>query len=147
VVFDVKVAWMSSGISEADVDTRVESRICSFCGQHGSRKNRLAGGLGAMICFECLDYYHDVAHSPKKIRETTRRVWEEMSDAELLSRLPLILQSAEQNAAFANDWIALIRARRISWAQIGKVLGVSRQAAWERFAAHQKDAESAKASG
>lgn len=128
------------------MDTRVESRICSFCGEYGSSRNRLAGGLGAMICFECLDYYHDVAHSPKKVKATTRRPWEEMTDTELLSQLPVILQSAEQNAAFANDWISLIRARRISWAQIGKVLGVSRQAAWERFASHQKDAGSAEAS-
>lgn len=128
------------------MDSQLEHKICSFCGERGSAQNRLAGGLGAMICFECLDYYHDVAHSPKKIKETTRRPWEEMSDAELLSKLPLILQSAEQNAAFANDWVGLIRARRISWAQIGNVLGVSRQAAWERFAARQKGAVSAEAS-
>lgn len=122
------------------MDARVESKICSFCGRQGSRRNRLAGGLGAMICFECLDFYHEVAHSAKRIKETSRPVWDEMSDTELLSKLPLILQSAEQNAAFANDWVGLLRARRISWAQIGKVLGISRQAAWERFAGHQKDA-------
>lgn len=128
------------------MDSRIESKICSFCGRQGTRQNRLAGGLGAMICFECLEYYHDVAHSSTKIKKTAKPVWDEMTDAELLSKLPLILQSAEQNVAFANDWVALIRARRISWAQIGKVLGVSRQAAWERFAGHQKSEGSAKSS-
>lgn len=129
------------------MEPRLESRICSFCGKQGSRRNRLAGGLGAMICFECVDYYHEVAHSPRKIKQTTRRVWDEMSDAELLSQLPLILRSAEQNVEFANEWVTLIRERRISWAQIGGVLGVSRQAAWERFASHQKKAGSGEASG
>ena len=91
-----------------------------------------------MICFECLDYFHDMVHSPEKLRRANRPVWDEMTDAELLSRLPLIIQSAQQNAEFVNEWVATIRTRNVSWAQIGAVLGVSRQAAWERFAVAQK---------
>ena len=34
---------------------------------------------------------------------------------------------------FLRDWVKLIRSRKISWAEIGKVMGISRQAAWERF--------------
>lgn len=127
------------------MDSKLENKICSFCGRAGSRKNRLAGGLGAMICFECLEWYYEDTRSPKRVAQRTRPVWDEMTDTELLAKLPLILQSAEQNAAFANDWVGLIRERNISWAQIGKVLGVSRQAAWERFASHQKNDPAAKA--
>ncbi len=99
-----------------------------------------------MICVDCLEFYYHDSRSATRVAAATRPVWDEMSDAELLSKLPLILKSAAQNADFANEWVGLIRARRISWAEIGKVLGVSRQAAWERFAAAQKAAE-AKSSG
>jgi ATP-dependent Clp protease ATP-binding subunit ClpX len=57
-----------------------------------------------------------------------------MSDAEVLATLPRILASAEQNLAFAHEWVDLLRSRHVSWAEIGRALGVSRQAAWERFA-------------
>jgi len=32
------------------------------------------------------------------------------------------------------DWVQLARDRGLSWTEIGQALGVSRQAAWERFA-------------
>ena len=121
-------------IEEVVVDSKLENKICSFCGRPGSRRNRLAGGLGAMICFECLEWYYEDSRSSARVAKRTRPVWEEMTDTELLAKLPLIVRSAEQNQAFVNDWVALIRARRISWAQIGAALGVSRQAVWERFA-------------
>ena len=60
--------------------------------------------------------------------------WERMSDAEVLATLPQILASAEQNVFFAQEWVEMMRERGITWAEIGRVLGVTRQAAWERFA-------------
>jgi ClpX C4-type zinc finger len=124
------------------MQSNLEGKVCSFCGNPGSRKNRLAGGLGAMICMECLDVYYHHSRSAKRVAQATGPVWHEMSDAELLSKLPLILRSAAQNTEFAHDWVALIRARGLSWAEIGKVLGVSRQAAWERFAVGERHAAS-----
>ena len=56
-----------------------------------------------------------------------------MTDAELLSKLPLIATTSDQVDEFLRDWVQLLRARKISWAEIGKVMGISRQAAWERF--------------
>ena len=116
------------------MDGGLEGRICSFCGQEGSPQNRLAGGLGAMICLKCLEDYYEHSRSQERVAEHTRPVWEEMSDAQLLATLPLILKSAEQNTEFASEWVEIIRTRNISWAEVGKCLGVSRQAAWERFA-------------
>lgn len=129
------------------MEPRIEDRICSFCGNPGSGKNRLAGGLGAMICFECLEWYYQDTRSSANVAARTRPVWDEMSDAELLAKLPLIVQSAEQNAAFVTEWVSLIRERKVSWAQIGKVLGVSRQAAWERFASHVHEGSASRAGG
>ncbi len=62
-----------------------------------------------------------------------------MSDTEVLASLPLILASAEQNLAFAHEWVDLLRSRNVSWAEIGRTLGVSRQAAWERFSKKSGD--------
>jgi hypothetical protein len=101
------------------MDSSVANRICSFCGRAGSRKKRFAGGFGAMICMNCLEFYYLHSRSAPRVAAATKPVWDEMSDAELLSKLPLILKSAAQNAEFANDWVGLIRARRISWAEIG----------------------------
>jgi DNA-directed RNA polymerase specialized sigma24 family protein len=51
----------------------------------------------------------------------------------MLSKLPLISSEASQVDRFLREWVKMIRERNISYAEIGKALGVSRQAAWERF--------------
>ena len=56
-----------------------------------------------------------------------------MTDAEMLARLPLIAATAGQVDRYLRAWVGRIRERHISYAEIGKALGVSRQAAWERF--------------
>ena len=108
-------------------------RVCSFCGTVGTRKTKFAGGLGAMMCQDCLGYYHDVLTSKKRLAAISRPPWNDMSDADLLSKLPLIEATSEQVDDFLRDWVKLVRARNISWAEIGKVMGITRQAAWERF--------------
>jgi ATP-dependent Clp protease ATP-binding subunit ClpX len=114
-----------------------EGRICSFCGTAGGPGTDvpLIGGLGAQVCVGCIDEFHSIFHEEGRL-DTARGTmpWQHMSDAEVLATLPLILASAEQNLAFAQEWVGLLRERRVSWAEIGRVLGVSRQAAWERFA-------------
>ena len=119
-----------------------EGRICSFCGASGGPGTDLPliGGLGAQVCAGCIDDFHEIVHDPARtaaVRETLP--WERMSDAELVATLSLILASAEQNTAFAHEWVDLLRERHIPWAEIGRALGVSRQAAWERFARKSGD--------
>lgn len=104
-----------------------------------------------MICRKCVGEIQQAFDSPGVLAAKTRSVWDEMSDADLLEKLPLILQSAAQNDRFAQDWVDLIRSRDISWAHIGQVLGVSRQAAWQRFSpnsdrASARESESARSS-
>ena len=112
-----------------------EGKICSFCAAPGSGDLQLVGGLGAQVCETCIDDFHDILHDPER-RAASKGVfpWDSMSDAEVLATLPQIMASAEQNNAFAHEWVDLLRERNISWAEIGRTLGVSRQAAWERFA-------------
>lgn len=113
-----------------------EGRICSFCGTPGGPGTDvdLIGGLGAQVCAGCINEFHAVLHDQDRLVAAKGLMpWDSMSDAELLATLPQILASAEQNISFAHEWVDLLRERNVSWAEIGRTLGVSRQAAWERF--------------
>jgi len=115
------------------VDVDADRRICSFCGTPGSPRRRLIGGLGATICVGCVEDFHGLTHPPARPAGDRRPPWEDMSEADLLASLPLILRTADQVDSFAAEWVRLIRDRGVSWTAIGEALGVSRQAAWERF--------------
>ena len=115
------------------MDFTRESKMCSFCGKQGSSDLRLAGGLGAQVCAECIEHFHGILQSPERLAEASRPPWERMEPAELVATLPLIAASAEQNVNFMREWVDMLRERGVSWAEIGRALGVSRQAAWERF--------------
>ena len=114
-------------------------KMCSFCGKAGGPDTKLAGGLGAMICDDCVETFHENNQTPARVAALSTPPWDRMDDSELLATLPLIMRSAEQNAAFAQEWVDMLRDRNISWAQIGKSLGVSRQAAWERYSHRTSD--------
>lgn len=113
-----------------------EGRICSFCGTPGGPGTDLPliGGLGAQVCSTCVDEFHAILHDAERLTAARALMpWDRMNDAELLAVLPQILASAEQNVAFAHEWVDMLRERHVSWAEIGRALGVTRQAAWERF--------------
>ena len=119
-----------------------EGKLCSFCGTPGGPGTdvQLIGGLGAQVCATCIDDFHALLHDPvKRAAVQGASPWDRMSDAEVLANLSMIMASAEQNTAFAHEWVDLLRARNISWAEIGRALGVSRQAVWERFARKGSD--------
>jgi len=117
-------------------------KICSFCGTPGGPGTDLplVGGLGAQVCVRCIEEFHAVLHDDEQLASVKGAFpWDRMSDAEVLAMLPQILASAEQNISFAHEWVDLLRERHVSWAEIGRTLGVSRQAAWERFARKSGD--------
>ena len=59
--------------------------------------------------------------------------WSEQPDEELLASLARIQAVVSQVDAAVHDHVAILRDRGISWTRIGQALGVSKQAAWERF--------------
>jgi ATP-dependent Clp protease ATP-binding subunit ClpX len=59
-----------------------------------------------------------------------------MSVDELLDTLPNIVRTSAQVDQFLHEWVQMLHDRGASWQRIGMTLGVSRQAAWERF--HRK---------
>jgi len=119
-----------------------EGKLCSFCARRGGPGTdvTLFGGLGAQICRGCVADFHGIVHDVERLAEAGRTMpWDTMGDAEVLATLPLIMSSAEQNASFAQEWVDLLRERGVSWAEIGRALGVTRQAAWARFAKKSGD--------
>jgi hypothetical protein len=107
---------------------------CSFCGTRGTDDTRFAGGLGALICADCLERFTAAFAAPENAGQKVIG-WadDHLPDADMLARLPLVSANAAQVDRYLRLWVAQIRERRLSYAEIGKALGVSRQAAWERF--------------
>jgi hypothetical protein len=52
----------------------------------------------------------------------------------LLATLPSVLNHSDAVRDGLQSRVDELRKREVSWAGIGKALGMSRQAAWERFA-------------
>lgn len=126
------------------MDRDASKKHCSFCGEQGRSGEPLAGGLGAFMCGTCLDHHHGVVTAIRSTGRTDPPPWDTMSDADVLGKLHLIRQTGQQVDDFLVEWVAMARSRRLSWAEIGKALGISRQAAWERFS--RSDAPTADAS-
>jgi hypothetical protein len=107
---------------------------CSFCGSRGTDATRFAGGLGAVMCTSCLEQFGAAFAAPENAdQQVIGWADDALSDADLLARLPLVAAEAAQVDKYLRRSVACIRERRLSYAEIGKALGVSRQAAWERF--------------
>jgi hypothetical protein len=107
---------------------------CSFCGTRGTDDTRFAGGLGALMCLECLESFSAKFAAPENAgQQIIGWSFESSSDADMLGRLPLIAATSGQVDRYLREWVGEIRGRHLSYAEIGKALGVSRQAAWERF--------------
>jgi hypothetical protein len=103
---------------------------CSFCGKRDSEVAKLLGGPKAHICDACVGVCN-------KILEATPPTfcgWDAMTDEQLLSSLGPAVATVEATRSVLQTQIDTLRKRGVSWSSIGGVLGVSRQAAWERFA-------------
>ncbi|KQW47241.1 hypothetical protein ASC77_12195 [Nocardioides sp. Root1257] len=116
------------------MDRDASKKHCSFCGEPGRSGEPLVGGLGAFMCGDCLDHHKAVVDRVRSTGTVPPAPWDTMSDADVLGKLVLITQTAAQVDDFLLEWVQLARSRKLSWAEIGKALGISRQAAWERFA-------------
>ena len=103
---------------------------CSFCSKEQDAVAKLVAGPGVYICNECVDLcIHILAEEavPKV------RGWSERSDDDLLSSLGRAQALVSQVDSAVHDHVEVLRGRGISWTRIGEALGVSKQAAWERF--------------
>jgi len=103
---------------------------CSFCGKRESEVDKLLGGhAGGHICDGCVA-------ACNRILEATPpgfKGWDTLTDTQLLASLPSAQATAEAVRAVLQTQVETLRQRGVSWAAIGEALGISRQAAWERF--------------
>jgi hypothetical protein len=110
--------------------SRLDTLCCSFCVKEKEAVAKLVAGPGVYICNECVDLCNLII-----TEEPAPRVggWSEQPDDELLASLARTQAVVSQVDAAVHDHVNILRARGISWTRIGEALGVSKQAAWERF--------------
>jgi hypothetical protein len=109
--------------------SRLDTVCCSFCLKEKEAVAKLVAGPGVYICNECVNLCGLI------IAEPTPRVggWSEQPDNELLASLARTQAVVSQVDAALHNHVDILRSRGISWTRIGEALGVSKQAAWERF--------------
>jgi ATP-dependent Clp protease ATP-binding subunit ClpX len=118
---------------------RSHTLYCSFCRKSQHDVKKLIAGPAIFICNEC------VAKCDKIIAETPdpdpnapavemiKGPYEKFPTDKLLAILKPQEATCEDARAQLQHSIDILREREISWAVIGDALGISRQAAWERF--------------
>lgn len=111
--------------------SRLESLSCSFCNKDKGAVAKLVAGPGVYICNECIELCRLILAQDLK---PDLGAWNERPDDELLASLVKMQVVGSQVDAALRDHVSTLRRRGISWTRIGEALGVSKQAAWERFA-------------
>ena len=111
-------------------EARLGTLCCSFCNKDKDAVAKLVAGPGVYICNECVDLCNlIIAEEPTPAFVA----WNERPDDELLTGLAKVQAVVSQTDAAVHDYVDVLRGRGISWTRIGAALGVSKQAAWERF--------------
>ena len=102
---------------------------CSFCGKKETQVTRLVGGPTARICDACIAVCNNILDAtPSDFAGL-----DAMSADQLLSALQPAVAAVEVTRKVVQTQVGALRKRGVSWSAIGDALGISRQAAWERF--------------
>ena len=105
---------------------------CSFCFKSQHEVRKLISGPGSIfICDECVDLCNEII-SDRPLNSKSPSP-EELPTQRLLERLGPIEETVQGKGNQLQTVVELLRSRKVSWAQIGAALGISRQSAWERF--------------
>jgi hypothetical protein len=111
------------------VTLRRRTLRCSFCSKTDKEAEKLLGGPKVYICDACVGVCNRILEAtPGRVA-----VPGAMTDAQLLASLVPANAALEGVRAVLQAQVDALRRREVSWADIGKALGISRQAAWERF--------------
>ena len=110
--------------------SQLETVHCSFCNKDQDSVAKIVAGPGVYICDECVNLCQQIIDG-EPAREFT--AWNEQPDDELLASMARTQAVVAQVDAAIHDHASVLRSRGVSWTRIGEALGVSKQAAWERF--------------
>jgi hypothetical protein len=102
---------------------------CSFCGKTDAQVSRLIAGAKGHICDVCIGVCNRILEATP----VSFSGWQSMTDEQLLGSLQPSLATVEATRQVLQAQVDTLRQRGVSWDAIGRSLGVSRQAAWERF--------------
>jgi ClpX C4-type zinc finger len=102
---------------------------CSFCGKNEKEAARLIAGPHVFICDECVGTCNKILEAVP----ASFAGWDKMTDEQLLSGLKTADATVDATRIVLQAQIEELRRRSVSWEAVGKALGISRQAAWERF--------------
>jgi ATP-dependent protease Clp ATPase subunit len=102
---------------------------CSFCGRTDKQVARLLAGPCVHICDGCIGTCNKILQATP----ASFAGWNKMTNEQLLDGLKTSEATVEATRTVLQAQIEELRQRNVSWKAIGKALGVSRQAAWERF--------------
>jgi ATP-dependent Clp protease ATP-binding subunit ClpX len=103
---------------------------CSFCRRDEREVEKLIAGPGVHICDACVALCNRILAG----KPTPGFLgWDSLSDHALLEALGPSTEAVDRLREVLQQQIDILRRRDVSWAAIGEALGISRQAAWERF--------------
>jgi hypothetical protein len=102
---------------------------CSFCLKSEKEVAKLMAGAKAQICDVCVGTCNRILEATPQ----TFAGWDGMSDEELVAALKPASATVDATRSVLQSIVEALRGRGVSWERIGRALGVSRQAAWERF--------------
>ena len=104
---------------------------CSFCQKPHTEVKKLVAGPAAHICDACIKAAAAFAKQP--VQDGGFTGYDRHSAERLLGLLKPAVAILDTVRDDLQAKIDELRRRDVSWAEIGAALGVSRQAAWERF--------------
>lgn len=111
---------------------------CSFCGKSQHDVEKLVAGPAVFICNECVAKCNAFMALPVDAPQPDSQM-QSIQDLEALPTERLVhwlkIEAAlyEDTASKLAKTVDILRKRKIAWAVIGEALGISRQAAWDRF--------------
>lgn len=104
---------------------------CSFCGKRKDEVSKLIAGPGVFICDRCIRLCNEVMQSEDR---SLLSIEPDSEVAEvLLGELRINAAGLKQSEDQLQRAVNLLRKNQVSWSRIGEAVGISRQAAWERF--------------
>jgi hypothetical protein len=104
---------------------------CSFCRKPEDAVEKLIGGPGVFICDACVGLCNRILQGKPA---PAFPGWGALSADALLATLAPSSAAVDATRDVLQEHVDALRKRGVSWAAIGDALGISRQAAWERFA-------------
>jgi hypothetical protein len=111
---------------------------CSFCRKPQADVETLIAAVGVSICNECVDVANEALRQRGPVKERVRfdpvEHLRTFDNEKLLSFVARIEPLYQDVAGYQALYVDILRQRGVSWADVGQSLGVSRQAAWKRFA-------------